>query len=48
MQIVFSNKYKIHAKCVIDEVIKLFGSATKYKEITWGREISAKEVLEIC
>ena len=48
MAVVFSNRYKIHAKMVIDEVIKMFGSATKYKEITWGREISAKEVLDIC
>ena len=48
MSTVFSNRYKIHAKCIIDEVIKLFGSATKYRENVWGREISGKEALDIC
>ena len=33
---------------IIDEVIKQFGSATKYKEVVWGRELNAKEVLKIC
>jgi hypothetical protein len=30
---------------VVDEVIKIFGTANKYKEIAWGRELNAKEVL---
>ena len=48
MKICFSNRYRLHAKLVIDEVIKIFGSATKYKEVAWGRELNAKEVLQIC
>ena len=48
MKICFSNRYRLHAKLIIDEVIKIFGTATKYKEIAWGRELNAKEVLTIC
>lgn len=48
MKVCFSNRYKQHARIIIDEVIRLFGSATRYKEVTWGRELSAKEVLSIC
>jgi hypothetical protein len=42
MKIVFSNRYKVHAKLVIDEVIKIFGSANRYKEVVWGNELNAK------
>ena len=39
MKIVFSNRYKAHAKIIIDEVIRTFGSAQGYKEQAWGLEI---------
>jgi hypothetical protein len=39
MKVVFSNRFKQHAKIVIDEVIKQHGSASGYKEQAWGQEI---------
>ena len=38
MKVVFSNRYKHHAKLVIDEVIRQHGSAQGYKEQAWGNE----------
>ena len=39
MKVVYSSRYRNHAKCVIDEVIRRFGSANGYKEQAWGHEI---------
>lgn len=41
MRIVFSNRFKKEAKCVIDKVIRDFGSATGYKEQVWGKELES-------
>lgn len=48
MKIVFSTKYRSYAKTIIDEVIKIFGSPTGYKEQVWGKEINREEVMKIC
>jgi len=48
MRVVYSNKYKNQAKYVIDEVIKLYGNASKYKEEAWGVDITKDEVIDIC
>ena len=47
MRVVYSSRYKIHAKAVIDEVIRKFGSATKYKEECWGKPLEEAEVLAL-
>lgn len=48
MKIVFSTKYRNYAKAVVEEVIKVFGSAQAYKEQTWGKELTTKdEIMEI-
>jgi hypothetical protein len=47
MKVVFSNRYKQHAKIVIDEVIKVHGSAQGYKETAWGNEIEPDQVVKI-
>jgi len=44
---VFSTKYRSYAKTIIDEVIKIFGSPTGYKEQVWGKEINREEVMKI-
>jgi len=48
MRVVYSVKYKPQAKSVIDEVIRIFGSAENYKKEVWGREITKEEVVKIC
>ena len=48
MRVVYSVKYKLQAKSVIDEVIRIFGSAENYKKEVWGREITKEEVVKIC
>ena len=48
MQIVYSNKYRQQAKAVMDEVIRIFGSAENYKKEVWGREMSKDEVFKMC
>lgn len=47
MKVVFSNRFKQHAKIVIDEVIKQHGSASGYKEQAWGQEIEHEQVIKI-
>lgn len=48
MKIVFSTKYRNYAKAVVEEVIKVFGSAQVYKEQIWGKELTTKdEIMEI-
>jgi len=47
MKVVFSTKYRSYAKAVVEEVIKVFGSPTGYKEKTFGREINKEEIMEI-
>ena len=47
MRVVYSCRYKQHAKAVIDEVIRRFGSANRYKEETWGKPLEENEVLAI-
>jgi len=47
MKVVFSNRYKLHAKIVIDEVIKHHGSASGYKEQAWGEPCEADQVIKI-
>lgn len=47
MKVVFSNRYKTHAKMVIDEVIRTMGSPANYKEQAWGLEISREEIVKI-
>ena len=47
MRIVFSTKYRSYAKAVVDETMRLFGSAGGYKEQVWGKEINRDEVMAI-
>ena len=47
MKAVFSTKYRSYAKAVVEEVIKIFGNPTTYKEKTFGKEINKEEIMEI-
>jgi hypothetical protein len=47
MKVVYSSRFKNNAKCVIDAVIKQYGSATGYKEAVWGKPLSEPQVLSI-
>ena len=47
MKIVYSSRYKNHAKIVIDEVIRTMGSAQGYKEQAWGAEIEREDITKI-
>lgn len=36
MRIVFSTKYRSYAKAVVDETMRIYGSAGGYEEQVWG------------
>jgi hypothetical protein len=47
MRQVFSTKYRSYARAVVDEVIRIYGTPTAYKEQVWGKELSRDEVMAI-
>ena len=47
IEIVYSNRFRPHVKAILDEVLRIYGTARAYKEKVWGRELEREEVLKI-